>query len=355
MNNESRTVLQKANFVLLVLIAAALGYLIVRQRSDPHREQSAATTTAAAAPVAVSGSQLNSTEMKSSFAPLRPRVETNTVRGLPPRIVVAPVNITTAGREQLPPETPSGAIKTATAPPQPVAAAFTRRVPDTSTGGASIIGRVALRGAPPPEKTIALDVACGRLHPSPMTTRHYVVSEDGGLANVFVYVKSGVAPQKNKQQNMPVLDNINCEFQPYVLGVRAGQAFSIRNSDSILHSAQFLSRTGAKPAFNMVLPVKGTDAPRVFQKPEVFIQVKCDVHPWMFAYIGVVEHPWFAVSDSNGNFALPPGLPHSRYTIAAAHVKAGESLQEIVVDEGVSATMSFTLDVPDTLAKTERR
>jgi hypothetical protein len=212
-----------------------------------------------------------------------------------------------------------------------------------------------LHGQPPPEKRVVLDAICGRLHPHPMTTRHYVVAEDGGLANVFVYVKSGVAPQKMPQLEIPVLDNINCEFQPYVLGVRAAQPFSIRNSDPVLHNAHFLPRKANNSEFNIGLPVRGTAVQRVLRNPEVFVQVKCDVHPWMFAYIGVVDHPWFAVTDANGNFALPDRLPRGRYTIAAVHVKAGEATQEVDLDEEAPPTPSFTLEVPDALAKVNVR
>jgi hypothetical protein len=78
----------------------------------------------------------------------------------------------------------------------------------------------------------------------------------------------------------------------------------------------------------------------------VLVQFKCDVHPWMFAYVGVVEHPWFAVTDGNGAFALPPGLPPGRYTLAAVHRKLGEQTQTITVGAGGTEPVEFLLEVP---------
>jgi hypothetical protein len=238
-----------------------------------------------------------------------------------------------------------------------VPVAFTRGVAGEQ-GRSSLNGRVTLRGAPPAEKVISLDATCGKLHPAPLTTRHFVVGADGGLANTFVYVKNGVAAQKIKRDNIPQLDNVNCEFQPYVLGVRAGQPFQIWNSDPVLHNVHALPKNAGNREFNIGLTVAPAAMQRtfssrlLFDKPEVFIQIKCDVHPWMFAYIGVVDHPWFAVTDANGDFALPAGLPRGHYTVAAVHVKAGESTQTITVTEDGSAPVNFTLEVPHNLAKT---
>jgi hypothetical protein len=291
--------------------------------------------------------------MKSSFAPLRPRTETNVVRGPTNRVIAAPPanNVILVG-PRTSAEVPAAVNPlTPDVPTSPVPAAFTRGTGDGAAAGASILGRVTLRGTPPPEKTVVLDALCGRLHPGPITTRHYVVGDDAGLANVFVYVKSGIASKSASQSSVLVLEIINCEFQPYILGARAGQPFIIRNSDPMLENVHVTPRVSGNSEFNIGMPVKGF-VQRTFRKPEVFIQVKCETRPWMFAYIGIVDHPWFAVTDSNGNFTLPSGLPSGHYTIAAVHPKAGESIQKITVGEGTTSTISFTLDVPDALAKT---
>lgn len=134
-----------------------------------------------------------------------------------------------------------------------------------------------------------------------------------------------------------------------IFGVQAGQVLKVRNSDPMLHNVHSVSRAGNKQR-NVAQPVKGMTTDFIFEKPEVFVQFKCDVHPWMFAYVGVVEHPWFAVTDGNGAFALPAGLPPGRYTLAAVHRKLGEQTQTVTVGAGGSGPVEFTLEVPALLS-----
>jgi plastocyanin len=211
---------------------------------------------------------------------------------------------------------------------------------------ASISGRVLLRGNAPAETRIQLDAMCGRLHPAPMFTRHFVVDRAGGLANVFVYIKEGAPTDEGDLSGTPLLDNVNCVFEPYVLGVRAGQPLKFRNSDAVLHNVHMIPAAGSRNReINMGLPVRGATTSRTLEAPEMFVKVKCDVHPWMFAYIGVMAHRWFAVTDRSGGFALPPGLPAGRYTIAAVHQKAGEQTREIVL-EARTEPVTFTFESP---------
>ena len=108
---------------------------------------------------------------------------------------------------------------------------------------------------------------------------------------------------------------------------------------------------GGNREANVGMPLQNMALPMVFDKPEVFVKVKCDVHPWMFAYIGVVDHPWFAVTDQNGNFTLPLGLTAGQYTLAAVHLKAGELTQPINVGKGNVQPVSFIFEVPESLTK----
>jgi hypothetical protein len=356
MNNESGSALQKANFALLILIASALAYLIVRERIRSHRveagSQEAADVAAVATPPATTASPEETT---SSFAPLRPRVDTNAARKVVGSSIVSPRNTTV-----LIGQTPTqSVILTETNVRMATGEAVSHYVPGVGTSSGSIkvslLGRVFLRGTPPPEKAIQMDALCGKVNTEPKFTRHYAVGADAGLANVFVYVKEGAAADRSKQSVMPLLDNVGCEFQPYVLGVRAGQPFKLRNSDSVLHNMHILpAPRGGNREYNIAMPVANMSVEKVLEKPEVFVKVKCDVHPWMFAYIGVVDHPWFAVTDQNGKFALPAGLPQGRYSLAAVHLKAGELVQEITISEGGAPTVAFTLDVPST-AQTNAR
>jgi hypothetical protein len=352
MNHASGSALQKVSFVLVLFIAAAAGYLVVREkiRADAQRQQAldaaiAATNESESAgnPVALSSNRLSN---KVNYAPLRPRVETNVVRVPSNRFIAVPGAVSNklvvAGRttvQELVNVTPQVTLQT---PPLVGGGGGAR-----GAFGLTISGRVLLRGTPPPEKAVTLDAACGRLHPAPMTTRHYVVGPGGTLADVFVYVKQGAEPQSMPPPlASPLLDQVNCEYMPYVLGVQARQTFKVRNSDPLLHNVHSIPTIPGNKERNVGQPVKGITHDFVFEKPEVFVQFKCDVHPWMFAYVGVVEHRWFAVSDGNGQFTLPPGLPHGQYTLAAVHRKAGASTQQITVGANESEPVTFTLEVP---------
>ncbi len=200
-------------------------------------------------------------------------------------------------------------------------------VAGTFATAAEISGKVTLTGTPPPEKPIALDAQCGKLQEKPITTRHYVVGADKGLGNVFVYVKEGAkaTPATGKG---PTLDQVGCEYNPYVMGVQAGQAFDVKNSDSVLHNVHTLPKNNKEK--NVGQPVKGMVTPFTFDNPEVLVKFKCDVHPWMFAYVGVCDHPYFAVTDKDGNFKIS-GLPAGDYTIEAFHLKAGAKTEKVTV------------------------
>lgn len=210
---------------------------------------------------------------------------------------------------------------------------------------AEISGKVTLSGTPLPEKAITLDAACGKLQPKPITTRHYVVGADKGLGDVFVYVKAGAKPASAPATKGPLLDQVGCEYTPYVIGVQAGQKFDVANSDSLLHNVHPLPKVPGNKERNVGQPVKGMKTEFSFDKQEVFVQFKCDVHPWMFAYVGVVDHPYFAVTDKDGNFKIS-GLPAGEYTIEAMHRKAGAATEKVTVGADDKKTASFTLKVP---------
>ncbi|MHB8519659.1 MAG: carboxypeptidase regulatory-like domain-containing protein [Limisphaerales bacterium] len=209
---------------------------------------------------------------------------------------------------------------------------------------ADITGKITLKGSPPTEKTIDMsaDAKCSAAHPQPITTRHYVVGSDGGLANVFVYLKSGLEGKTfPAPTDTPVLDQVGCEYNPYVLGVQVNQKFKIKNSDSTMHNVHAMPKVNQE--FNFAQPIPMASE-RSFSKPEVMVRFKCDVHPWMFAYMGVVDGPCFAVSAKDGAFTLK-NVPPGKYTIAAVHLKAGTQTQEIEVADGQNKPVDFTFEV----------
>jgi hypothetical protein len=217
-------------------------------------------------------------------------------------------------------------------------------VPVPTALAPQLFGTVILIGTPPPEVPIDLGPSCGRLNPSRPTTRHCVVGPEGQLANVLVYVKVDSNPSFSPSAPAPLLDQVDCVFEPYVIAVIAGQPFRIRNSDPELHSVHATPRHNRE--FNFGQARQGQIDQKVFTKPELFIRLKCDVHPWMFAYVSVLDHPFFAVTDTNGFFALPAGIPPGRYRLNAVHLKAGEQAQdvELLPGEQKVVNLQFKMD-----------
>lgn len=221
-------------------------------------------------------------------------------------------------------------------------------VPRVSAGGAGALpelsGRVLLRGMPPPEIPIEMSPQCSSLNPDArlVTTRHFVVNSEGGLANVLVWLKNAAAAPPVVET--PLLDQVGCMFEPYVMGVVAGQQFQVRNSDGMLHNLHATPRRNRE--FNFAQPAKGQLTTLSFSQPELAVRIKCDVHPWMFAYVHVLEHPYFAITDSNGVFRLPSGFPAGRYVVGVSHLKAGESEQQIQLHQGERRELNFELNVP---------
>lgn len=210
-----------------------------------------------------------------------------------------------------------------------------------------VTGKVMLKGTPKPEVAIDLGAACGKLSTGKASTRHFVVGKDGGLANVFVYIKD--AKKAPATAAAPTLDQLGCMYEPYVMGVVAGQKFKIQNSDPEFHNVHAIPdpKTGNKE-FNFAQMTKGRVDEKAFDNPEVLVRIKCDVHPWMFAYVGVLDHPYFAVSDKDGNFKIS-GLPDGKYTIVAyhlkTHVKASVGVTKEIEVKG-DAKQDFTIDAP---------
>ncbi|MBC8003044.1 MAG: hypothetical protein H7X97_10700 [Opitutaceae bacterium] len=206
---------------------------------------------------------------------------------------------------------------------------------------AELTGKVTLKGAPPPERDIAMDATCGKFHEGPVKTRLYLTGQGAGLANVFVYVKAGAKPAATPPAETPLIDQVGCIYEPYVNGIMVNQKFKVRNSDAVLHNVHATPKVNKE--FNFAQPVKGQVNEKSFSEAEVMVRIKCDVHPWMFTYVGVVDNPYYAVTDKDGNFKIS-NLPPGKYTLEAFHLKAGASAQEIAVDG--DKKVDFTLEVP---------
>jgi plastocyanin len=160
------------------------------------------------------------------------------------------------------------------------------------------------------------------------------------LQNVFVYVKDGLAGRAFPVPTEPVvLDQDQCRYTPRVLGVRVGQPLTIRNSDPLLHNVR--SEGEINQPFNMSTPVEGMTFDRTFATREVMVDLRCDVHAWMRAFIGVLEHPYFGTTGQDGRVALN-NLPPGTYTIEAWHEQLGIKTQQITVGSKEVKDVSFT-------------
>ncbi len=221
----------------------------------------------------------------------------------------------------------------ATAPAQPV---------DPSTAGA-ITGRIVFEGKAPenPVITMETDPYCvGATKGTTPRQPYYVVGPDGGLANVFVYVKSGLGNYSFPVPTTPVeIDQQNCQYVPHVFGIRAGQPLLVVNSDATLHNIH--AHATVNQEFNTGQPLKGMKMTHVFTAPEIMVPFKCDVHRWMNAYVGVMPNPYFAVSAADGTFSIKT-LPPGHYVLAAWHEKLGEQTLDVTIDPKQTQTVSFT-------------
>ncbi|MFN7137987.1 MAG: hypothetical protein ACK4UN_01465 [Limisphaerales bacterium] len=202
----------------------------------------------------------------------------------------------------------------------------------------TIRGKVILHGTPPPERPIdALknDLGCGKLVPVAPSTRFYVIGEENGLADTVVYLE--LEPEQQKllpQRSEPLLiDQVNCEYIPYVAAVQTGQKVLVRNSDPLFHNVHTTPTASGNREMNKAQMPKAPDLEFVFQAPEPFLRFKCDVHPWMFSYVSVFDHPYFAVTDKNGNFSIT-NIPPGKYTLHAQHRRAGAGSAPAAVQIG---------------------
>jgi len=132
---------------------------------------------------------------------------------------------------------------------------------------------------------------------------------------------------------------VGCMYTPHIVGAMTNQKIKVRNSDGVLHNVN--ARPASNPGFNIGQPVKGMESERSFASAEVMIPVKCDVHPWMSGFIGIQDHPYFAVTGDDGSFTLP-NLPPGDYEIEAWHEKFGTAVQKVTVGAKESKAVEFT-------------
>ena len=225
----------------------------------------------------------------------------------------------------------SGAATPAAAPPASV---------DPATAG-NVSGKVTFQGTAPAPQPIKLssDPYCQAANAG-LTTETEIVGPGGAVQNVFVYVKDGLGDRTFPPPSEPVvLDQKGCHYSPHVLGIRVGQPLQVLNSDSTLHNVHALPK--ANKEFNTGQPLPGVKTTHTFSTKEVMIPFKCDVHGWMNAWVGVLDHPYYAVTGADGTFSLK-GLPPGTYTIEAWHEKLGTQTQMVTLGAKDNKDVAFT-------------
>jgi hypothetical protein len=178
----------------------------------------------------------------------------------------------------------------------------------------------------------------------PIYDETVVVNDDDTLANVLVYLKDVASDAPAAPTTRPVLDQVNCRYVPHVLGVQVGQELIVRSSDPTLHNVHY-DPANNKPA-NFGMTTAGAERVIAFDRDEVAVRVRCDVHPWMTAYIAVLDHPWFAVTGGTGSFEIT-NLPAGSFILVAWHERYGRIEKQVTVDPAHPVDVEFEYRAPD--------
>ncbi len=235
--------------------------------------------------------------------------------------------VTACGGGQPQPEDSATAPPVADEPPPPL------------PGEGVITGKITFEGTAPKMQVIRMtsDPLCMT---EGATSEVLIVGPGNGLVNAFVYVKDGLGDRTFQAPKTPVvLDQEGCRYTPHVFGVQTGQPVRIVNSDPTLHNVNARAKVNAE--FNLSQPKAGVENIKVFDKPEIMVPVRCDVHGWMNAYGGVVPHPFFAVTNEDGTFEIK-GLPEGTYTLEAWHERLGTQTTQVTSDGKSPVTATFT-------------
>lgn len=211
----------------------------------------------------------------------------------------------------------------------------------SAAGSGTVSGTIRYTGTEDPDGPInmAADPNCQALHPQPVETERVVKGAGDGLANVFVYLKSGVSGSYPPPSEPVTLDQKGCTYHPHVAGIQTGQKFVVKNSDQTLHNIHAVPAVNTE--FNQAQPFVDMTLEKTFDKVEVMLPFKCDVHPWMSASLGVLNHPFFAVTGGDGSYSIAK-VPAGTYTVEAWHEVLGTKSGQVTV--AADGTADFSLD-----------
>jgi plastocyanin len=215
-----------------------------------------------------------------------------------------------------------------------------------AAGAGTITGTVTYEGKVPNLKPLAVaaEPMCAKKHAT-VPNEALVLGTNNAMANIMVRVVSGLPAGKAwpSPKEPVVMNQDGCQYKPHVMGIMVGQPFKVLNSDGVLHNVHALP-TVNRP-FNMAMPPTRKEAEESFPKEEGMFRVKCDVHPWMQAYIGVFTNPFFAVTKEDGKFTIA-NLPPGTYQIEAWHEKLGTQKATVTVGASDTKQASFKFSPP---------
>jgi len=216
-------------------------------------------------------------------------------------------------------------------------------VPDVAAAAGQIVGTVKLDGTAPHQKPIDMskDPSCAQTRSGPASMESVVVDAKGGLANVVVYISQGLSGNEPALSQQVMLEQKGCQYVPHVVAVNPGQHMTVVNDDKTSHNIHPDPKPGGgNNAWNKSQLVGGPPIDVSWASEEVAIPVKCNVHPWMRAFIVVVKGP-YGVSNDSGSFKLD-GVPPGTYTVTAWHETYGTQTQKVTVAADKPATADFT-------------
>jgi len=219
--------------------------------------------------------------------------------------------------------------------------------PGAAFAASTVNGTVTFDGKVPAIKPLAMDAdpACAKKHSKPVPNEMLVLGSGNTMGNILVWVSKGLPSGKSfPVPKTPVtLDQNGCVYQPHVMGIMVGQTYRILNSDGVLHNIHTLPKVN--PSFNKGMPATLKEATTVFNKPEDVFHIKCDVHPWMSAYIAVFTHPFFSATGPDGKFNIT-GLDPGTYEITAWHERLGTQTASITVGANETKAQNFKFTMP---------
>ena len=218
--------------------------------------------------------------------------------------------------------------------------------PGVAVAASTISGTVTFDGKAPTMKPITMDAdpACAKKHSKPVLGEALVLGSGNTMGNIMVWVSKGLPGGKTwpAPKAPATLDQKGCQYLPHVQGIMVGQQYKILNSDGVLHNVHTLPKINR--GFNKPMPPTMKETTTAFDKPEDLFQIKCDVHPWMLAYVAVFTHPFFSVTGTDGKFTIS-GLDPGTYTINAWHERLGTQTATVTVGANETKAQNFKFAV----------